>query len=83
MGRAWRSAPSPRGAAAGGFPRLEGSSVTDVQTGTVTTKVPARLDRLPWSRWHWMIVIGLGTVWVMPLTAVAAAPWPQEARVAC
>jgi MFS family permease len=34
--------------------------VSEVQTGTVTTKVPARLDRLPWSRWHWMIVIGLG-----------------------
>src|SRR5207244_1001640 len=35
-------------------------TVSDVQTGTVTTKVPARLDRLPWSRWHRMIVIGLG-----------------------
>ncbi|MEU1089648.1 MFS transporter [Streptomyces sp. NPDC005892] len=33
--------------------------------GTITTKVPARLDRLPWSRWHWMIVIGLGTVWIL------------------
>jgi MFS family permease len=39
--------------------------VSDVQTGTVTTKVPARLDRLPWSRWHWMIIIGLGTVWIL------------------
>ncbi|MEU1386821.1 MULTISPECIES: MFS transporter [unclassified Nonomuraea] len=39
--------------------------MSDVETGTVTTKVPARLDRLPWSRWHWMIVIGLGTVWVL------------------
>jgi MFS family permease len=39
--------------------------MSEVQTGTVTTKVPARLDRLPWSRWHWMIVIGLGTVWVL------------------
>lgn len=38
---------------------------TESKTGTVTTKVPARLDRLPWSRWHWMIVIGLGTVWVL------------------
>jgi MFS family permease len=36
-----------------------------VQTGTVTTKVPARLDRLPWSRWHWMVVIGLGAVWIL------------------
>ncbi|MFJ8003509.1 MFS transporter [Streptomyces fagopyri] len=34
-------------------------------TGTVTTSVPSRLDRLPWSRWHWMIVIGLGTVWIL------------------
>ncbi|AWS47572.1 MFS transporter [Streptosporangium sp. 'caverna'] len=39
--------------------------MSDVQTGTVTTKVPARLDRLPWSRWHWMIIIGLGTVWIL------------------
>ena len=34
-------------------------------TGTISAKVPARLDRLPWSRWHWMIVIGLGTVWIL------------------
>ncbi|MFI9307455.1 MFS transporter [Streptomyces triculaminicus] len=33
--------------------------------GTVTTTVPARLDRLPWSRWHWTVVIGLGTVWIL------------------
>jgi MFS family permease len=39
--------------------------VKSVQTGTVTTKIPARLDRLPWSRWHWMIIIGLGTVWIL------------------
>jgi MFS family permease len=32
---------------------------------TITTDIPARLDRLPWSRWHWMIVIGLGTVWIL------------------
>lgn len=36
-----------------------------VQTGTVTSQIPARLDRLPWSRWHWLIVIGLGTVWIL------------------
>lgn len=33
--------------------------------GQIRTNVPARLDRLPWSRWHWMIVIGLGTVWIL------------------
>jgi Arabinose efflux permease len=36
-----------------------------VEIGTIRTDVPARLDRLPWSRWHWMIVIGLGTVWIL------------------
>jgi MFS family permease len=35
------------------------------ETSTVETRVPARLDRLPWSRFHWMIVIGLGTVWIL------------------
>jgi MFS family permease len=36
-----------------------------VQTGTIKTNIPARLDRLPWSRWHWMIIIGLGTAWIL------------------
>ena len=39
--------------------------MSEVETGTIKTKVPARLDRLPWSRWHWMIIIGLGTVWIL------------------
>jgi len=32
---------------------------------TVETNVPARLDRLPWSKFHWLVVIGLGTVWIL------------------
>jgi MFS family permease len=36
-----------------------------VQTGTITTRVPARLDRLPWSKFHWRVVIGLGGVWIL------------------
>jgi MFS family permease len=36
-----------------------------VETGRITTDVPARMDRLPWSRFHWMVVIGLGTVWIL------------------
>ncbi len=31
----------------------------------IETDVPARLDRLPWSQFHWMIVIGLGAVWIL------------------
>jgi hypothetical protein len=34
-------------------------------TGTVTSDIPARLDRLPFSRWHWKLLIGLGTVWIL------------------
>jgi MFS family permease len=40
-------------------------AATDAQLGTIDTRVPARLDRLPWSRFHWRIVIGLGTVWIL------------------
>jgi MFS family permease len=36
-----------------------------VETGRITTDIPARLDRLPWSRFHWLVVIGLGTVWIL------------------
>ncbi len=38
---------------------------TQVETGTIRTKIPARLDRLPWSRFHWKVIIGLGTVWIL------------------
>src|SRR5881394_2745380 len=31
----------------------------------ITSKIPARLDRLPWSRFHWLVVAGLGTVWIL------------------
>ena len=35
------------------------------QTSTIETRVPARLDRLPWSKFHWRVLIGLGTVWIL------------------
>ena len=38
---------------------------SDGETGTIRTRIPARLDRLPWSRFHWRVVIGLGTVWIL------------------
>ncbi|MDR6865115.1 MFS transporter [Phycicoccus sp. 3266] len=38
---------------------------SDVETGRITTDIPARMDRLPWARWHWLVVIGLGTVWIL------------------
>lgn len=31
----------------------------------VETDLPARLDRLPWSRWHWRVVLALGITWLL------------------
>src|SRR5919112_6819576 len=42
----------------------------DAKLQTIETNIPARMDRLPWSKWHWMIIIGLGTVWILDGLAV-------------
>ncbi|GGV21076.1 MFS transporter [Actinomadura cremea] len=34
-------------------------------TKVIETELPARLDRLPWSRWHWTVLVGLGAVWIL------------------
>src|ERR1700742_4650267 len=31
----------------------------------IKTDIPARLDRLPWSRFHLLIVVGLGVTWIL------------------
>jgi len=31
----------------------------------IESYVPARLDRMPWSRWHWLIVVALGATWIL------------------
>jgi MFS family permease len=32
---------------------------------TIETNIPGRLDRLPWARFHWLVIAGLGTVWIL------------------
>lgn len=50
---------------------------------TIETDIPARMDRLPWSRWHWIVLLGLGTVWILDgleVTIIGAlGPRLQEA----
>jgi MFS family permease len=41
-------------------PRRPGSN-----TGVIRTNIPQRMDRLPWSRWHWLVVIALGITWIL------------------
>src|ERR1019366_5377618 len=33
--------------------------------GIVESDIPARLDRLPWSQWHWGVVVALGITWIL------------------
>jgi MFS family permease len=33
--------------------------------GEITTDIPARMDRLPWSRFHMLVVVALGITWVL------------------
>jgi hypothetical protein len=54
--------------------------VSQVQTGTIATEVPARPDRLPWSRWHWMIERQSLEDIAQPLTAQDAGPTPAISR---
>ncbi|GAA4977693.1 MFS transporter [Kineococcus glutinatus] len=32
---------------------------------TVRSTVPARIDRLPWTQFHWLVVVGLGVSWIL------------------
>lgn len=48
--------------------RSVSAHTSDSQTAslkTIETTIPARMDRLPWSRFHWLVVLGLGTVWIL------------------
>jgi MFS family permease len=31
----------------------------------IHSDIPSRLDRLPWSAWHWRVVIALGIAWML------------------
>ncbi len=34
-------------------------------TNEITTDIPARMDRLPWSNFHLLVVVALGVTWVL------------------
>ena len=57
-------------------------ATSPVELRRITTKVPSRLDRLPWSRWHWLVVVGLGAVWILDglevtIVGSIAAVWEE------
>jgi MFS family permease len=40
---------------------------------TVETNVPGRIDRLPWSRWHTLVILALGVTWILDGIEVSIA----------
>jgi MFS family permease len=50
---------------AGVTDNLIDSSSKSLDGEVFDTLIPARLDRLPWCRFHWLLVIGLGITWVL------------------
>jgi MFS family permease len=45
--------------------RMSVAQSTSPSRTPIKTDIPARLDRLPWSRFHLLIVIGLGVTWIL------------------
>src|SRR5207248_5844737 len=41
------------------------SLIGTLPTDAIETDIPGRLDRLPWTRFHWLLVIALGVTWVL------------------
>jgi len=38
---------------------------TDTGAAVVRSLIPARLDRLPWTRFHTRLIMALGTAWIL------------------
>ena len=41
------------------------TTTSGVGKAPVKSLVPARMDRLPWTRFHWSVVLGLGVSWIL------------------
>src|SRR3954449_9093857 len=41
------------------------SSPAQTEERPVRSLIPVRMDRMPWSRFHWTVIFGLGTAWIL------------------
>jgi MFS family permease len=39
--------------------------MSGASSAPISTNIPQRMDRLPWSRWHWLVVTALGITWLL------------------
>ena len=44
---------------------MAASSDSSGEPSAIESLIPARLDRLPWSGFHWLIVVALGVTWIL------------------
>ena len=42
-----------------------GKAPSEPEAALIETDIPARLERLPWGRFHTLIVIALGVTWIL------------------
>jgi MFS family permease len=41
------------------------STTSAAEQRSIRSLIPARMDRLPWTRFHWTVVVGLGVSWIL------------------
>ncbi len=41
------------------------SDAATAQDRPIKSLIPARMHDMPWSRFHWMVIFGLGTAWIL------------------
>ncbi|OYO23961.1 MFS transporter [Enemella dayhoffiae] len=44
---------------------MSSKATTQNQDKPIKSMIPARMDKMPWSRFHWMVILGLGTAWIL------------------
>ncbi len=44
---------------------VEGRAAPQATAAIIQTDIPARLDRLPWGRFHTLVVVALGITWIL------------------
>lgn len=41
------------------------TAAVPTESEAVRSLIPIRMDRLPWARFHWLVVVGLGVSWIL------------------
>jgi hypothetical protein len=54
---------------------------TDTSAAVVRSLIPARLDRLPWTRFHTRLIVALGTAWILDGLEITLAASQLERKL--